>query len=364
MPHSPNFRPLIVLLASTLFILFFVAAFFIYWPDSADVQPGKITNAPPTSDWYGLYFSAPHAPSARFYQDGPDRALAAAINGAYLSVDMAAYDLDLVSLRSALIKAHRRGVTVRLVVESDNLEQPEFQALKTAGIPVIDDRRPGLMHDKFVVIDRLEVWTGSMNYTSNGSYRNDNNLLRIRSASLAEAFTAEFVEMFVDRHFGELSPPSELVPTISVEGRLLEVYFAPEDDFAARLVELIEAAHQNVYFLAYAFTADDIATAMLESVSNGVTVSGVFEATQINPETGSEYERLRRAGLDVRRDSNSGNMHHKVIIVDGQIVVTGSYNFSASAQDRNDENALVIHDPQIAAQYLTEFERIYQQAKP
>ena len=364
MHRLPRYRSSIVFLASVLIALIAGTVFLIYWLFSSSAQPGQIFETASTPGWYSLYFSDPESPSARFYQGGPDQALAAAIDGAHLSVDMAAYDLDLVSLRSALIKAYRRGVTVRLVVESDNLEQPEFQALKTAGIPVIDDRRPGLMHDKFVVIDRLEVWTGSMNYTSNGSYRNDNNLLRIRSASLAEAFTAEFVEMFVDRHFGELSPPSELVPTISVEGRLLEVYFAPEDDFAARLVELIEAAHQNVYFLAYAFTADDIATAMLESVSNGVTVSGVFEATQINPETGSEYERLRRAGLDVRRDSNSGNMHHKVIIVDGQIVVTGSYNFSASAQDRNDENALVIHDPQIAAQYLTEFERIYQQAKP
>jgi len=57
-------------------------------------------------------------------------------------------------------------------------------------------------------------------------------------------------------------------------------------------------------------------------------------------------------------------MHHKVMIIDGQTVVTGSYNFSASAQNRNDENALVIHDPQIAAQYLGEFERIYGNANP
>jgi len=364
MLRSSHHRSLIVFLASTLIILFFAAAFFIYWSGSADVRSGQSTNTPTPPDWYGLYFSAPQAPSARFYQDGPDRAVAAAVDRAHISVDMAAYDLDSVSLRSALIKAHRRGVTVRLVVESDNLGQPEFQALKTAGIPLIDDWRPGLMHDKFLIIDRLEVWTGSLNYTSNGSYRNDNNLLRIHSASLAEAYTNEFEEMFVDRHFGELSPPDGLIPTISVEGRLLEVYFTPEDDFAARLVELIEAAHQNIYFLAYAFTADDIAAAMLESASNGVTVSGVFEASQVNPETGSEYERLRQAGLDVRRDSSSGNMHHKVMIIDGQIVVTGSYNFSASAQNRNDENALVIHDPQIAAQFLTEFERIYQQAKP
>jgi phosphatidylserine/phosphatidylglycerophosphate/cardiolipin synthase-like enzyme len=355
---------MIVLLASTLIVLVFAAAFFIYLSGSGNVPSGKITDTATGSDWYSLYFTSPDAPGARFYQDGPDRALVTAVGKARLSVDMAAYDLDLVSLRSALINAHRRGVNVRLVVETENLEQPEFQALKSAGIPLVDDRRPGLMHDKFVVIDRLEVWTGSMNYTVNGVYRNDNNLLRIRSAPLAEVYTAEFEEMFVDRHFGVLSPLSGQVPTISVDGSLFEVYFAPEDDLAARLIELIAGAHQNISFLAYAFTSDDIASAMLESAGNGVTVSGVFEAAQVNAETGSEYERLHQAGLDVRRDGNSGNMHHKVMVVDGQIVVTGSYNFSASAQNRNDENALVIHDPQIATRYLNEFERIYQPAKP
>ena len=54
------------------------------------------------------------------------------------------------------------------------------------------------MHNKFVILDRLEVWTGSMNYTINGAYHNDNNLVRVRSNRLADNYTAEFEEMFVD----------------------------------------------------------------------------------------------------------------------------------------------------------------------
>jgi phosphatidylserine/phosphatidylglycerophosphate/cardiolipin synthase-like enzyme len=364
MPRLPHYRSSIVFLASTLFALIAGAAFLICWLFSSAAQPDQIAETASTPDWFSLYFSDPEAPSARFYQDGPDRALAAAINGAHLSVDMAAYDLDLFGLSSSLISAYRRGVAVRLVVESDNQDESAFQALKDAGIPLVDDQRAGLMHDKFVIVDRLEVWTGSMNYTINGAYHNDNNLIRIRSVPLAEAYTDEFEEMFVGRHFGELSPSNGQTHIFSVDGRELEVYFTPEDDLAARLVELIKGANRNVYFLAYAFTADDIASAMLECAQTGVTVSGVFEAAQISPESGSEYERLRQAGLDVRRDSNPGNMHHKVMIIDGQIVVTGSYNFSASAQNRNDENALVIHDPQVAAQYLSEFVRIYGNANP
>jgi phosphatidylserine/phosphatidylglycerophosphate/cardiolipin synthase-like enzyme len=56
-------------------------------------------------------------------------------------------------------------------------------------------------------------------------------------------------------------------------------------------------------------------------------------------------------------------MHHKVIILDGSIVITGSYNFSASAAEKNDENVLIIHSPEIAATYLEEFERVVQQAE-
>ena len=102
----------------------------------------------------------PAGPSA-----GPDKVLAGAIDSARLSVDVAAYSLNLWSIRDALISAYRRGVQVRVVMESDNMDVPEVQELIGAGIPVHGDQREGLMHDKFVVIDRYEVWTGSMNYT-------------------------------------------------------------------------------------------------------------------------------------------------------------------------------------------------------
>ena len=65
------------------------------------------------------------------------------------------------------------------------------------------------------------------------------------------------------------------------------------------------------------------------------------------------------AGLDVWLDGNPRLMHHKVIIIDGQIVITGSYNFSNNAEQNNDENTLIIHNQDIAAQYMTEFQQIY-----
>ena len=115
------------------------------------------------SDNFTAYFSDPENPVSSSYRGGPDEALADAIRDARVSVDMAIHFLDLWSIRDALIDAHRWGVTVRLVTESDYIDVPEIQELREAGIPVLGDRREGRMHNKFVVIDRQEVWTGSLN---------------------------------------------------------------------------------------------------------------------------------------------------------------------------------------------------------
>ena len=72
---------------------------------------------------------------------------------------------------------------------------------------------------------------------------------------------------------------------------------------------------------------------------------------------------MRQAGLSVYLDANRYSMHHKVIIVDGETVVTGPFNFSASAERTNDENLLVIHDAGLAGQYQEEFERLYTLAR-
>lgn len=324
----------------------------------------EATNTPSGTDWVSIYFSDPSRSDELNYRGGPDDALAASIRSAQVSVDVAIYDLNLWSLRDALIAAHKRGVAVRVVTESDNLDEPELQDLIDAGIDVLGDRREGLMHNKFVVIDSLEVWTGSMNFTTNGAYLNDNNLVRIRSSRLAQDYTLEFEEMFEDDLFGPDERANTPYPRLTIEGTDVEVYFSPDDGTLQRLLELVQAAQSSIYFLAYSYTSDDLASAMLARADAGVTVSGVFEASQYTSNIGSEFDLFQQSGVPVYLDGNSRNMHHKVIIIDNQIVITGSYNFSANAERRNDENTLIIHNAQIAALYRQEFERVLQQANP
>ena len=315
-----------------------------------------------SADWFHVYFTNPKSPTAETYRGGPDEKLTSAIEVARLSVDAAIYDLNLWSLRDALIRAFRRGVAVRLVVESDNLDEPEIRDLVSAGIPILGDRREGLMHNKFVIIDRSEVWTGSMNFTTSDAYLNDNNLLQVRSVRIAENFLIEFDEMFQNDLFGPDIRAATPHPRMTIKGVPVEVYFSPDDKVAEHLLDLLRAAQRSIYFMAFSFTADDLADAILERAQKGVVVAGVMEEAQVKSNSGSDYDRFLQAGLDVRLDSNPRNMHHKVILIDGETVITGSYNFSNRAEKDNDENVVVIHDPAIADQFMVEFERLYQDA--
>ncbi len=309
------------------------------------------------------YFTEPTGPSADSLRGGPDAILAQAIDQAAYSVDVAVYHFDLWSLRDALLRAAQRGLTVRLVTDSDNLLEPEVQALAEGGVAVLGDRRDSLMHHKFIVLDRAEVFIGSMNLTVDSAYHGDNNLLRIRSGRLAEDFTREFEEMFVDDRFGGLSLRDTPYPQITIDGQLVEVLFSPDDGVARRLLELVRGARQRVEVLAFAFTSDDLAEALIERAAAGVDVRVVVESSQASA-AGAEFERLRQAGVDARRDGNPGDMHHKVVLIDGALVWTGSYNFTRSAEEYNDESVLIVHSPGLAARFSTEFERVYVAAGP
>jgi len=127
------------------------------------------------------------------------------------------------------------------------------------------------------------------------------------------------------------------------------------------LTGLIRGAKDRIYVAIYSFTSDRLAEALIEARRRGVDVRVVMERREANV-TGSEYPRLLGAGVEVRLDANPGLMHHKFMVIDGEIVVTGSYNWSAAAEERNDENLVVIRDRGVAGAFEREFERIWSQS--
>jgi phosphatidylserine/phosphatidylglycerophosphate/cardiolipin synthase-like enzyme len=267
------------------------------------------------------------------------------------------------SVRYALIRAHERGATVRVVMESSNMDRSDPQRLIEAGIPVVGDNRDGLMHDKFIIIDKSEVWLGSMNFTDGGAYEDNNNLIRIRSTKMVENYLKEFEEMFLEDKFGEDVVPETPNPSITVDGTRIDTFFSPDDGILAALVPVLESAQRSIYFLAYSFTSNQLGDILRQKAEAGLTISGVVDDEQVRSNQGTEFDPFRQAGLDVRLDGVDGLMHHKVFIVDNWIVALGSYNFSANAEERNDENLMIIYDPGIAEQFLLEFRRVYDQAQ-
>jgi phosphatidylserine/phosphatidylglycerophosphate/cardiolipin synthase-like enzyme len=322
-------------------------------------------NIKPATSAIQVYFTDPTARRAKDYKGGPDEALANAIDQARLSVDVAAYSLNLWSIRDALVHAHKRGVVVRMVMESDNMDSQEVQQIKDAGIPVTGDQHEGLMHNKFVVIDRSEVWTGSMNFTVGGAYRDNNNLLRIQSVKVAEDYTTEFEDMFIRHLFGQDTIVNTPYPKLSVDGIPVEIYFSPDDDPAVRIVALIQGAQKSIFFMAYSFTSNDIGDAIIQQAEAKLNVAGVMDDIQVTSNQGTEYDPFIQAGLNVRLDGNQdGLMHHKVFIIDQEIVIAGSYNFTTSAEESNDENVVIIFSPEVAGKFMQEFQRIHDQAQP
>lgn len=310
-----------------------------------------------------VFFTTPRYPDkTAYHQGGMDEKLTAALDSAQKSVDVAAFEIDLEGVTDALVRAHQRGVTVRVVTDADYAEELGPERLLAAQIHVVFDNGEPFMHNKFVVIDGRQVWTGSWNLTDSCTYRNNNNVVVVNSALLAENYTTEFEEMFVDGKFGAFSPDNTPHPVLTVAGVQVENFFEPEGNARARIIELLKGAKSSIDVMAFVFTDDDIAGAIIARQRAGVPVRIVVETRNVDAD-GSDVASFQKAGVDIVWDGNPYLMHHKVIVIDNAVVITGSYNFSTSAAEQNDENVLILHSAAIAGQYTEEFARVYQQAK-
>ena len=358
---------------SAIGLLILVALFLVIGLIWGDQNGPNGTPAPgstgSSSDWYQLYFTDPHYPdNPANHHGGIDTHMVALMNGATKTIDVADYDFDLADVATAMAQAEARGVRVRMVTDTDTYTsdnkyiQAAFATLKNAKIPVVDDQREAIMHNKFTVVDGEWVSTGSWNYTDGDTYHLNNNMIVIHSSDLAANYSNEFEKMFVQRDFGKAKDTSLPHPILNIDGTVVKNCFAPELDCSSLIVQTLNQAHTSIDFMAFSFTEDSIGNTMLARSKKGVTVSGVFETTGSQTQY-SEYGKLEGAGLDVYTDGNPWSMHHKVIIVDDHIVIFGSFNFSQSANQSNDENLLIVDNSDLAQAFTAEFQRVLAVAK-
>lgn len=318
-----------------------------------------------SGEWYDIYFTNPTCPAEAARVGGLDAMLAEELLAtAKTSLDVAAFELNAEPIINALIELAERGVTVRVVVDDEHTAASTINLLRRNGVRAVGDSRSAFMHNKFMVVDQRTVWTGSMNYTTNDVYCNNNNLVRLASPDLARNYTIEFEEMFNDSSFGTTSPRNTTA-NLTIEGVPVENYFTAEDKPSGRLAEIIGSANQEILFMAFSFTQETIGEAMLERANEGIAIRGVFETTGSQTQY-SYFPLMSEAGLgnlQVRQDGNPRVLHHKVIIIDRSIVIFGSYNFSGNAENSNDENIVIIYDTDFASFFIEEFEAVWAEAK-
>lgn len=286
------------------------------------------------------------------------------IKGAKNTIDLATYNYTDTKTAQALIDAVHRGVKVRMVIDEDNYNKKVVNQLHDGGVKIISAKSSGLMHAKYIIIDGKIVISGSANMTL-ASFSYDNNfMIRMESPDAAKVFTAEFEEMYLDLIFGENSPKTKAAPSIKLnDGTTVYIRFSPDDGIDDMIESLIQAANNSVYMLAYSFASRDIAERLEAADDDGLDVIVICEDSKAYTDGGGQCGPLSEAGVQVYVDGYPDNlMHEKVIILDDSVVIAGSYNFTRSADKRNDEQVLVIQSKDIAKLFLAEFDKILEEA--
>jgi phosphatidylserine/phosphatidylglycerophosphate/cardiolipin synthase-like enzyme len=308
------------------------------------------------------------------------------INACVATLDMAIYNSFSASastgIAGAINAAYARGVQVRVVYDGSTTS-PMIPLLNAAipKIPSPTSSSYGIMHNKFVIFDANNadanvplVWTGSTNWTTvqiDGPDRN--SVITVQDQALAQVYKTEFEEMWgsitmvpdaLAAKFGPYktdNTPHNLI----VGGKAIGCYFSPSDGANAQIINAINSANVDIDIATMLITRTDLKDAILAKYNGGLTNINIVTDTQ-NPAS-NQFPTIQAALLPNHavKFTDSGIMHHKFMVVDNfsptsdPLVTVGSHNWSSSAETKNDENMLVVHDGVVANQYYQAFAYLY-----
>lgn len=151
-------------------------------------------------------------------------------------------------------------------------------------------------------------------------------------------------------------------PTVSIP-QGVQVYFSPRGGATEAVVKALQRATNTIFVQAYSFTSAPIARALVDAQHRGCKVQVILDKSQ-RTEKYSEADFLVNEGVPTRIDAQHAIAHNKVMILDGSIVLTGSFNFTRAAEEHNAENLLIINDPVLAKQYRENWEAHALHAEP
>jgi phosphatidylserine/phosphatidylglycerophosphate/cardiolipin synthase-like enzyme len=313
------------------------------------------------------------------------------IDAAAQSLFIAVQELDSEPIAQAIINAKWRGVAVRMIVEQDYLaskktpkpkpkqdeteaeaaarvQWTEYRRPKTAktnrdilsallrnAIDIKADYNPKIFHQKFIIRDfegrkrtTSAVLTGSTNFTHTGTHKNYNHIVIFHDYRICRAYLLEFDEIR-SGNFGALNLRENNIPaTYNLNDVPVRVLFSPDDSPELEIVKQMLKCNRRLDFSIFTFSGSsgiDDAMAMLRAA--GREVQGVFDPGQGRRDWAATHW-LHGEGIAVffpRSEPGFGKLHHKLMVIDNDIVVGGSFNYTAPANDYNDENVFVIGSP-------------------
>jgi len=148
-----------------------------------------------------------------------------------------------------------------------------------------------------------------------------------------------------------------LLPTVTFASSI-KVYFSLVDDPEGAIIEELDKAEESIDIAMYYFTDRDLANALIDAHNRGVKIRVYLDKDQLEAKY-SKSRYLAKHGISIRYSDNPYIMHHKFCVIDNEVITTGSYNWTASAGERNNENLLVIRDPPLANRFEEEFNRLW-----
>jgi phosphatidylserine/phosphatidylglycerophosphate/cardiolipin synthase-like enzyme len=303
------------------------------------------------------------------------RAVAAFLDGATSSLELAQYDFNLGPETAAIVgdairRAAARGVRIRFAYNVDHPNpipvpppaEPDVALIAT--LPVEAKAIPGdpdLMHHKYVIRDDRTVWTGSLNWTDDAWSRQENVVAIVDSAAIAKGYTIDFEQLWSTEDVMQ----SGFVDPRREDG--MRAWFTPGhgDDLSARIAKLIRRARRRVRICSPVITTGPVLGTLAQVIADrSVDIAGCVDATQIrevvqqwraNQNASWKLPLLQAvmAGPFTGKESTpygAGTvhdyMHAKVTVCDNTIFV-GSFNLSRSGE-KNAENVLEVENPALA----------------
>jgi phosphatidylserine/phosphatidylglycerophosphate/cardiolipin synthase-like enzyme len=311
--------------------------------------------------------------------------LAAYINRAKYTVDLAQYEYHTYTgdpIATAINAAYTRGVKVRYIQDNSQASGNTGVSLLNSGIHVLTSPSGSsynIMHNKFVIIDEYSpdttkaiVWTGSPDWDQAMSQGDYNNVIIFQSKVMARAFTHEFNIMWGDTTHGAAAnattslfgpfKPNSGTHLFHLGGSTVELYFSPSDSTNNHIVDVINSAQTDLYCGMFTFTETTDATDIVNRKTAGVYAAAILD--NYSSGTYTPYTTTLPNGLGTNFTgyvSSNTLYHNKYVVVDpsapcrNPVVLTGSHNWTSTADSKNDENTVIVHNDTIANIYMQAF---------